>query len=118
LPDSSAVIAGTTRTLRGSDEQRASGRTTAADVDERPKESHTQEELRDYLHCWTLPGGRLAPEQARALLAWDETPEDERPRLRASLESMRQRGPATSLAPTQRRGHVGWRDRIRALVRR
>jgi hypothetical protein len=91
---------------------------TAAGNDEPPRESHTPEALREYLHCWTLPGGRLAPEQARALLAWDETPEDERPRLRASLESMQQQVPATSLAPTQRRGHVSWRDRIKALFRR
>jgi hypothetical protein len=85
---------------------------------ERPKESHSPEQLQEYLHCWTLPGGTLAPEQVRALLSWDETPDDERPRLRASLETMRQQVPATPMAPTQRRGHVGWRDRIAAFFRR
>lgn len=86
--------------------------------DKRPKESHGPEQLREYLHCWTLPGGTLAPEQVRALLAWDETPDGERPRLRASLATMQQQVPAKPLAPTQRRGHVGWRDRITALFRR
>jgi hypothetical protein len=86
--------------------------------DERPKESHGPEQLREYLHCWTLPGGTLAPEHVRALLAWDETPDDERPRLRASLATMRQQVPAAPLAADQRRGHVGWRDRIKAFVRR
>jgi hypothetical protein len=37
--------------------------------DERPKDSHAPEQLHEYLHCWTLPGGTLAPEQVRALLA-------------------------------------------------
>jgi hypothetical protein len=86
--------------------------------DERPKVSHAPEQLHEYLHCWTLPGGTLAPEQVRALLAWDETPEEERPRLRASLATMQQQVPATALEPTQRRGHVGWRDRIKAFLRR
>jgi len=86
--------------------------------EERPKNSHGPEQLREYLHCWTLPGGTLAPEQVRALLAWDETPDDERPRLRASLGTMAQQVPATPLTATQRRGHVGWRDRITAFLRR
>jgi hypothetical protein len=85
--------------------------------DERPKDSHAPEQLHEYLHCWTLPGGTLAPEQARALLAWEETPDEERPRLRASLATMRQQVPATTLAPTQTRGHVSWGDRIRAFLR-
>jgi hypothetical protein len=91
--------------------------TSGAD-DERPKESHAPEHLREYLHCWTVPGGRLAPEQMRALLAWEETPEDERPGLREALANTRQEVPASVLAPTQRRGHVGWRDRIVAFIRR
>ena len=85
---------------------------------ERPKESHAPEQLREYLHCWTLPGGTLAPEQVRALLAWDETPEEERPRLKASLATMQQQVPAKPLAPNQRRGHVSWRDRLTGLFRR
>jgi hypothetical protein len=85
--------------------------------DEGPKDAHGPEQLREYLHCWTLPGGVLAPEHVRALLAWDETPADERPRLRASLATTKQQVPATPLAPNQRRGHVGWRDRITAFFR-
>jgi hypothetical protein len=30
-------------------------------AEEQPKEAHGPEQLREYLHCWTLPGGRLAP---------------------------------------------------------
>jgi hypothetical protein len=86
--------------------------------DERRKDPHAPEQLHEYLHCWTLPGGTLALEQVRALLAWDETPHEERPRLRASLATMRQQVPATPLTPTQRRGHVSWGDRIKALFRR
>jgi hypothetical protein len=86
--------------------------------DPEPKGQHSPEELQEYLHCWTLPGGKLAPEQARALLAWSGTPEEERPRLRASLETMQQQVPARSLAPDQRRGHVSWLDRLKGLFRR
>ena len=86
--------------------------------DERARDAHRPEQLREYLHCWTLPGGTLAPDEVRALLAWDETPDDERPRLRASLATMQQQVPATPPAPTPRRGHVGWRDRIAAFLRR
>ena len=86
-------------------------------VDERPTETHAPEQLREYLHCWTLPGGKLTPEQARALLAWDETPADERPGLRASLAMMQQQVPARSLAPNQRRGHASWLDRLKGFFR-
>jgi hypothetical protein len=86
--------------------------------DPEPKEPHSPEQLREYLHCWTLPGGTLAPEQVRALLAWSDTPEEERRRLRASLETMQQQVPARSLAPNQRRGHVSWLDRLKGFLRR
>ena len=96
----------------------ADGLSSEGAYDERPKDAHGPEQLREYLHCWTRPGGVLAPDQVRALLAWDETPDDERPRLRARLATMQQQVPATPLAPNQRRGHVGWRDRIKAFLRR
>lgn len=79
---------------------------------------HTQEELQDHLHCWTLPGGRLTPDQTRALLAWSDTP-DEHPRgLEASLAATHQQVPAEPLAPNQRRGHVSWLDRLQHLLGR
>jgi hypothetical protein len=77
----------------------------------------TQEELQEYLHCWTLPGGRLTPEQTRALLAWDGTPEAERAGLEANLASTEQEVPAEPLAPNQRRGHVSWLDRLKHVLR-
>ena len=46
---------------------------------------HTQEQLQEYLHCWTLPGGRLTPDQTRALLSWSGTPDEQRAGLEASL---------------------------------
>ena len=81
-------------------------------------ETRTQEQLQEYLHCWQLPGGRLTPEQARALLAWEGTPEAERDALKASLVLSQQQVPAEPLAPNQRRGHVSWLDRLKHLVAR
>lgn len=78
---------------------------------------HSPEQLREYLHCWRLPGGRLAPEQTRALLAWSGTPDEERDGLRKSLELSEQQVPARSLAPKQRRGHVSWLDRLKGVFR-
>ena len=78
---------------------------------------HTEEELQEYLHCWTLPGGRLTPDQTRALLAWNGTPETERAGLEADLASTQQQVPAEPLAPNQRRGHVSWLDRLKHLLR-
>jgi hypothetical protein len=77
---------------------------------------HTEEELREYLHCWTLPGGRLTPDQTRALIAWDGTPETERAGLEADLASTQQQVPAEPLAPNQRRGHVSWLDRLKHFL--
>jgi hypothetical protein len=82
------------------------------------EDAHSAEELREYLHCWQLPGGRLAPHQIRALLSWDETPDDERESLKASLAGLEQQVPARPLAPNQRRGHVSWLDRLKAVVGR
>lgn len=81
-------------------------------------ETHTQEQLHEYLHCWQLPGGKLAPDQARALLAWDGTPDEERAALEASLALTRQQVEAKPLAPNQRRGHVTWLDRLKHLLGR
>ena len=81
-------------------------------------ESHTQEELREYLHCWQLPGGTLAPDQARALLAWSGTPDEERRALKASITAAEQQSDATHLKPNQRHGHVSWFDRLRQLFGR
>ena len=78
----------------------------------RAPEEHTPEELQEYLHCWTLPGGRLTPDQTRALLAWSGTPDAERAGLEASLAATEQQVLAEPLAPNQRRGHVSWRDRL------
>ena len=80
-------------------------------------EQHTEERLREYLECWQLPGGKLTPGQARALLAWSGTPDEERERLKATLALTKQQVPARSLAPDQRRGHVSWLDRLKGLFR-
>jgi hypothetical protein len=81
-------------------------------------ETHTPEQLQEYLHCWQLPGGRLAPAQARALLAWDGTPDEERDALRASIRATKQQVEAKPLAPSQRRGHVSWLDRVKHFLGR
>ena len=75
------------------------------------------EQLREYLHCWSLPGGRLEPAQAQALLDWSETPDEAREGLEKSLELTKQQVSTRSLAPTQRRGHVSWLDRLRGVFR-
>jgi hypothetical protein len=81
-------------------------------------ESHTPEELREYLHCWQLPGATLAPDQARALLAWSGTPDEERRALKASIAAAEQQAETTRLKPNQRRGHVSWLDRLTRLIGR
>ena len=81
-------------------------------------ENHTDEQLQEYLHCWQLPGGRLAPAQARALLAWDGTPDEERGALQASLALSEQQVDPKPLAPNQRRGHVSWLDRLKHVFGR
>jgi hypothetical protein len=81
-------------------------------------QEHTPEQLQEYLHCWTLPGGRLTPDQTRALLAWDGTPDEEREGLETSLAATRQQVPAEPLAPNQRRGHVSWLDRLKHFLGR
>jgi len=81
-------------------------------------QEHTQEKLQEYLHCWTLPGGRLTPDQTRALIAWDGTPEAERAGLESSLALAGQQVPAEPLAPNQRRGHMGWLDRLKHFLGR
>jgi len=99
---------GTTTNVAGPHEQSHDGRENG---------EHNPEQLREYLDCWRLPGGRLEPAQARALLEWSGTPDDEKDVLRKSLELTQQRVPTRSLAPTQRRGHVGWLDRLRGVFR-
>jgi hypothetical protein len=79
-------------------------------------QQHTEEELQEYLHCWTLPGGRLTPDQTRALLSWSGTPDTERASLEASLASTQQQVSAEPLAPNQRRGHVSWLDRVKHFL--
>lgn len=80
------------------------------------RKAHTEEELQEYLHCWTLPGGRLTPDQTRALLSWSGTPDAEREGLAASLAGTEQQVPAEPLAPNQRRGHVSWLDRLKYFL--
>jgi hypothetical protein len=82
-----------------------------------PEESHSPEQLREYLHCWTLPDAELAPNQVRALLAWSGTPEEERAGLKASLAATDQQVPVRSPAPNQRRA-PGWLERIKGLFQR
>ncbi len=81
-------------------------------------ETHTPEQLQEYLRCWQLPGGVLAPDQARALIAWSGTPDEERPALEASIAAAEQHVEAERLAPNQRRGHVSWLDRLKHMLGR
>ena len=98
-----------------SDEPRTPEPTEPSRMPER--DDPRQDELRTYLECWRLPGGRLAPEQMRALLAWSETPDEDRAGLEESLEATRQQVPARTLAPDQRRGHVSWIERLKGAFR-
>jgi hypothetical protein len=84
----------------------------------RATDTYTNEQLQDFLHCWTLPGGTLPPDQARALLAWSETPDEERRALTASIAATEQQVEAKRLAPNQRRGHVSWLDRLKHVLGR
>jgi hypothetical protein len=90
----------------------------ARSVVSQARRQHTEDELQEYLHCWTLPGGRLTPDQTRALLSWSGTPDAERAGLEASLAATQQQVPAEPLAPNQRRGHVSWFDRVKHLLGR
>ena len=83
-----------------------------------PEDSHTPEQLREYLHCWTLPDAELAPNQVRALLAWSGTPEEERSRLKASLATTEEQAPAKSMSRNRRQGDVSWLDRLKGVFRR
>ena len=83
-----------------------------------PEESHSPEQLREYLHCWTLPDAELAPNQIRALLAWSGTPEEERSRLKASLPTTEEQVPAQAPTPNQRQVHMSWLDRLKGVFRR
>lgn len=81
-------------------------------------ETYTDEQLHEFLHCWSLPGGTLPPNQARALLAWSGTPDEERRALKASIAATEQQVEPKRLAPNERRGHVGWVDRIKHVLGR
>ena len=64
------------------------------------------------------PSRRQARARAgAALLEWSETPEEEKEGLEKSLELTKQQVPTRSLAPTQRRGHVSWLDRLKGVFR-
>jgi hypothetical protein len=52
------------------------------------------------------------------LLAWDGTPDEEREALKATIRATEQQVEAKPLSPNQRRGHVGWLDRIKHLLGR
>ena len=99
--------AGTTTKVRDEDEKVAQA-----------SETYTDEQLHEFLHCWTLPGGTLPPDQAHALLSWSGTPDEERRALKASIAATRQQVEATRLAPNQRRGHVSWLDRLKHILDR
>lgn len=81
-----------------------------------PEESHSPEQLREYLRCWTLPGADLPANQVRALLAWSGTPDEERARLKATLATQEQR--VQPSAPNQGSTRTSWLDRIKRLFRR
>lgn len=81
-------------------------------------ETYTDEQLQEFLHCWSLPGGTLPPQQARALLAWSGTPSEERKALKASIAATEQQVEARPLAPNERRGHVGLVDRVKHVLGR
>lgn len=81
-------------------------------------ETYTDEQLHEFLHCWSLPGGTLPPNQARALLSWSGTPDEERKALKASVAATEQQVEATPLAPDERRGHVSWVDRVKHVLGR
>jgi hypothetical protein len=110
-----AVWVGTESVSPRHDPAQATEPEEAADTTEGSNPSPAQ--LREYLQCWRLPGGRLAPNQLRALLAWSDTPEEERAGLTASLALTHQQVPARSLAPNQRRGHVSWLERLKGVFR-
>jgi hypothetical protein len=52
------------------------------------------------------------------LLAWDGTPDEEREALKATIRAAEQQVEAKPFAPNQRRGHVGWLDRIKYILGR
>jgi hypothetical protein len=86
-------------------------------VDEQPS-TYNREQLTELLHTWRRPGGVLAPDQLRALIAWSGTPDEDREALEVSLAATRQQVDAEPLAPQQRRGHVSRLDRVLHLFRR
>ena len=101
--------------------RRVEAPTGAANENERmaqASETYTNGQLQEFLHCWTLPGGTLPPDQARALLAWSGTPDEERRALKASIAATQHQVEAKPLAPNQRRGHVSFLDRLKHLVGR
>jgi hypothetical protein len=80
--------------------------TESAEAAPKPEDAEANhEELREYLECWRLPGGRLG------------TSEEEKAGLRESLALTRQQVPTRSLAPHQRRGHVSWVERLKGVFR-
>ena len=101
---------------RSSDSAATPGQKTKSPVES--PETYTEDELHEFLHCWSLPGGTLPPGQARALLAWSGTPDEEREALKATVAATEQQVEAAPLAPTQRRGHVGWVDRVKHVLGR
>jgi hypothetical protein len=85
---------------------------------ERPPTTYTPDRLAELLDAWRRPGGVLAPDELRALLAWSGTTAEDRESLQEALAVTQQQVEAKPLAPQQRRGHVSWLDRIRSLFRR
>ncbi len=81
-------------------------------------ETYTAAELAQLLELWRRPGGVLARDQLQALLEWRDTPAEDRGGLQADLATTVQHADPTPLAPSQRRGHVSWLDRLRALLGR
>lgn len=85
---------------------------------EQSETTFTPEQLGELLERSRSPGGVLAPDQLRALIAWSGTSDNEREALKSSLASTTQQVEAKPLAPTQRRGHVSLLDRIRGFIAR
>jgi hypothetical protein len=80
--------------------------------------TYRTEQLAQLLDAWRQPGGVLAPDQLRGLIAWSGTTDEDREALEASLSTTRQQVEAKPLAPQQRRGHVSLLDRVRGFFDR
>lgn len=80
-------------------------------------ETHSAEQLGEFLELWRRPEGVLSSDQLRALIVWSGTPDGEREALQADLDTTEQVVSAKPLAPNERRGHNSFLDRVRGFFR-